>query len=265
MNIAISTGTFYQVPFVQTLEVIRRAGVSHIELLAHWQGNNGWEMAQHLKGIPPKDVLKMIRESGLKISSLHDGGGVIEAGKASLIAESTLEYLAHGGDDIPCLVFHLAHKKTEDHAWRDSYRATAGQDLRAIKGKLVCVENLPTLPGFVALSSEPADLLAFAEENDIYINLDTTHYAQMDRDIVEATETLKSRVRTVHLSDYLAPHRHLYVGEGVLDLRGCLNRLDLPALHAITLECDIAYDANLTKTVDRIKRAVDYVEEIVGT
>jgi len=126
MNIAVSTGTFYSVPFSKALEAIYASGFRYIELLQYWKGGDNWEMAQHLKGIAQKEALKIIKESGLEISTLHDSGGVIEDGSESVISRSTYEYLEHGGDDIPCVVFHVPHKKTENEHWRNSYLPIAG-------------------------------------------------------------------------------------------------------------------------------------------
>ena len=265
MNIAISTGTFYHVPFHKTLEMIKKSGFDYIELLPYWEGGDSWAMGQHLKNISPKESLKIIKECGLKISSLHDGGGVIEVGKNSIVAKSTFEFLEYGENDIPCIVFHVPHKKTDDIKWYDAYRVIVGDDLRAIKNKIICIENLPNFDGFAALSSEPCDLLEFSKENEIYITIDTTHYAEMGIDIIEAAKILKERVRTVHLSDYLAPKRHVFVGEGILDLRGFINQLDISRLHAVTIECDIEYhEDDTTKTVERLTNALNYTKSIIS-
>ena len=264
MNIAISTGTFFSVPFSVTLEIIKKSGFEYIELLQYWKGGDSWEMAQHLESITPRETLKIIKESGLKISSLHDGGGVIEDGRESIIAKSTFEFLEYGADDIPCVVFHVPHKKTDDKTWRNTYRENAGNDLRAIKNKIICVENMPDFEGFETLSSKPSDLLDFASAFDIYINIDTTHYAEMGIDIVDAAKILKERVRTVHISDYLFPKRHVYVGEGVLDFSSFLNTLDLSLLHAITIECDIEYfEDDSGKTIERLTNAMNYIRSLV--
>lgn len=84
MNISISTANFYNTSFKETLEIIKQAGFEYIELAGYWKGGT-WEVAQHLKGIPVKDVLSMIGDNGLKISTFHDMGGVIEDDKDSII------------------------------------------------------------------------------------------------------------------------------------------------------------------------------------
>jgi len=264
MNIAISTGTFYKVPFYKVLELIKKAGFEYIELLQHWQGGSNWEVAQHLKRISPKETLKLIRESGLKISSLHDGGGVIEEGKESVVAKSTYEFLEFGNDEIPCIVFHVPHKKTNDKSWANVYRSFAGKCLNTFKNQIICIENMPEFNGYETISSEPYDLLKFTTEYDIYINFDSTHYAQMDINIVDAAQILRDRVRTVHLSDYKNPNTHVYPGEGDLNLSGMLKQLNKNALHAITIECSIEYNEKETaKTIDRLKKVLCYVKHII--
>jgi sugar phosphate isomerase/epimerase len=262
MRIAISTGTFYQAPFARSLEWIRQAGFEYIELLAHWEGGDGWAMAQNLKGLAPREVLRIVRESGLKISSLHDGGGVIEAGAESVIAESTAEYLEHGAREIPCVVFHTPHKKTANPRWWEGYRAIAGADLRQIaKQATVCVENLFRCEGYQVPLLEPEELLAFAREYDIYVNLDTVHCAQAGQDLPGMAKTLRERVYAVHLSDYAAPAAHVFAGEGTLPLRECFTALEGSPLRNVTLECDIASDE---RVVARLRQARIYTRNLIA-
>jgi len=267
MRIAISTGTFYMLPFARSLELIRHAGFEYIELLAHWEGGDGWAMAQNLKGLATREVLRIVRESGLKISSLHDGGGVIEAGAPSVAAKSTAAYLEYGAGEIPCVVFHAPHSKTDDARWWEGYRAIAGSDLREIaKQVIVCVENLLPFDGYQVPLLEPAQLLSFAQEFDIYVNLDTTHCAQAGADLLAAARTLRERVYSVHLSDYdfATEKAHVFVGKGSLPLRECLAALDASVLQTVTLECNIAYDAgNETQTIERLRQARLYAESLI--
>ena len=267
MRVAVSTGTFYQVPFVRSLELIRQAGFEHIELLAHWEGGDGWAMAQHLKGLAPREVLRTVRGSGLQISSLHDAGGVIEAGAESVVSASTYEYLEYGGGGIPCVVFHPPHRRTDDPRWWEEYRATAGGDLRRIaRETTVCVENLFPFEGYHMPLLEPADLLRFAQENELFINADITHLAQAGADPVAAAKTLRERVYAVHLSDYAyaGPRSHVFVGEGDLPLGKFFAALDSSVLQNITLECNIAYDeSDEAQTVERLRQARGYAEGLM--
>lgn len=264
MHIAVSTGTFYQIPFPRALALIKAAGFDYIEVLLHWQGGDNWEMAQHLRGIPPRDVLRMVEDSGLEISSLHDGGGVIEEGAGSVVMPCVYEYLEYG--DIPCMVFHTPHKRTDDPHWWENYRIKAGDDLRAIGEKcIVCVENMFHFPGYAVPLVEPAEMMRFISENGLYANIDTTHCAQAGTDIIQAAKALGGRVRAVHLSDYAEGKAHLFPGEGILELTGFFAALDKPKLHAVTLECDIAYDeSDEARTIARLREARAFAQKMVG-
>lgn len=262
MNISIATATFFRVDFQETLELIKKGGFEYIELDIYWKGGSDWEAGQHLKDIKPREVLKMVRASGLKIGSLHDIGGVIYKDSDSLITPDTYEYLEYGEGDIPCIVFHTPHIKTDDVNWWNKYRYKVGADLRQLKNKvLVCIENEPHFDGYQVPLIDPNDMLAFAKENEIFINIDTAHYAQDGIDIVEVADILKEYVGGIHLSDYKCGKTHLLPGEGELDFKEFFNNLNANNLHTLTLECNIPYEQrNPDVTVQSMKLAREYLE-----
>lgn len=264
MNFSIATATFYFVPFEETLSLIKKAGFEYIELDIYWKGGE-WEAGQHLKGIKPREVLKMVKDSGLKINSLHDIGGVIYNDNDSLITPDTYEYLKYGADDIPCVVFHTPNKKTNDLYWWEKYNKKAGSDLRKLKGNsLICIENLTSYDGYQVPLINPSEMLDFVKENDIFVNIDTTHYPEDGIDIVHASRILKDYVKGVHISDFKDGKSHLFIGEGELDFKGFFCNIDLQKLHAITLECAIPYDKNKPDVaVHAMKRAQEYLKNII--
>ena len=257
MHLSVSTGAFYFLPFEKTLALIAKAGFEYIELLMHSRGAH-WELGQHLRGIPPAEALRMVEAHGLNISSLHDGGGWMEPG-ASLVSRDTHEYLQHR--EIPCVVLHPPVKSAGDPA---DYLPRAAQELRQLATQaIVCVENLFPVEGECVALTNPADMLAFITEHDIFATIDTTHCAQAGIDLIQTAKTLRERVRTVHLSDYAAPNAHVFVGEGALDLKGCVQALDQDKLHALTLECAVEYHAHdENHTIQRLRQAYDYLKEI---
>ena len=265
MNISIATATFYNTPFTEALELIRLAGFESIELDTYWTGGDNWEVTQHLKNIRPREVLKIVKESGLRINSLHDMGGVIFKDTDTLIGAGTYEYLEYGEQDIPCLAFHAPHKKTGDKSWWSGYAKKAAGDLKALKDKyLVCIENIQNFPGYQTSLIDPDEMLAFVRENGLYINMDTTHYAQCGIDIVSTARAAADYVRGVHFSDYKDGKRHLFPGEGVLDLKGFIKSLKLDKLHAMTLECNIPYEKGRPEvSVEGMKRAGSYVQSLI--
>jgi sugar phosphate isomerase/epimerase len=141
-------------------------------------------------------------------------------------------------------VLHTPHCRTADLDWWRNYRPRALAELRALAGeRLVCIENMLPFPSYTVPLLDPAEMLAFSAEAGVYVNLDSTHYAQCGLDPRLAAEVLWPRTRTVHLSDYGDGHAHLFPGHGELDLAGFLARLDLSRLHALTIECGIPYNA----------------------
>jgi len=248
MLISISTANLYDLPFERVLSIYKRAGYEYIELAGHWRGGE-WEIAQHLKGYAPREVIRLVKEAGLKISTYHDMGGVVEAGAESIVSDDTWEYLRHY--DFPCLVFHTLHKKNASAAWWQEYRQRAIYDLHRVRsksGRLVCIENLPPLPSaysdyFMPLT-KPAELLDFVNEADIGLNLDTTHYAAEDIDISEMVRLFGKRVQTVHASDYQNGRQHVHLGEGDLDFASFFEALERSKPHSVCAECAIAHDAS---------------------
>ncbi len=265
MKISIATATFYNIPFTEALELIKKAGFDSIELDTYWTGGDNWEVTQHLRNIRPKEVLKLVRDSGLRINSLHDMGGVVFKDTDSPISRDIFEYLEFGAEDIPCIVFHAPHKKTEDKAWWDRYSKTAGEHYKVLsKDFIICIENIQNFQGYQTSLIHPAEMLKFVKENGLYINMDTTHYAQCSLDIVAVAESSREYVKGVHFSDYRDMKRHLFPGEGVLDLAGMLKALNLDDIHAFTLECNIPYEeGNPSVAIEGMKKARDYVLKII--
>ncbi len=117
--------------------------------------------------------------------------------------------------------------------------------------------------GYIVPLLNPIEMLKFTTENNIYINIDTTHYAQIGIDISEAAQILRERVKTVHLSDFSYPKAHVFVGEGTLDLKSFINHLDITKLHAATLECNIEYyEDDNQKTIERLVNARSFIQSI---
>lgn len=262
MHISMATANLFHIPFEQALRIIKQSGFDAIELDGYWRGGENWAAGQHIMGIKPNDVLKMVDDSGLEPVSFHDLSGVIEDGANSAIARGTYEYL--DCYDFPCVVAHTPHRKTEDPDWWSGYRRTAKADLRAIAGgRIVCLENLVQFEGYAVPLLQPEEMLEFAEDAGVFVNIDTTHYAQCGTDIARAAAILKDRVRTIHLSDYGGGVSHLPPGDGCLDFMSFYSALDVGLLYATTIECNLqpvsADEKHLIETGRRVKEAVETI------
>jgi sugar phosphate isomerase/epimerase len=99
---------------------------------------------------------------------------------------------------------------------------------------------MPSFDGYFVPLITPAELYAFVTENNLSVTFDTTHYAQIGTDIIEAARELGTSIKTIHLSDFKAGHTHVFPGEGELDLSGFFDALDKTSLNTITLESTLA-------------------------
>ena len=265
MLLSVATATFYDKPFSETLRIIKQAGFEHIELDLYWQGGDHWKMAQHLEGIEPHDVLRMIDDTGLHIASIHDGSGVIEDDADSAIDPSVFEYIDRLSGKIECLVLHAPHKKTKNgDAWWEAYQHKFIKDLADMKQycNVLCVENLPMFDQYYVSLVHADELYQFALNQDVFINFDTTHYAQNDIDIFDALNIVYPRVKSIHLSDYRERKAHVYVGHGDLKLTEFIRKVANSHVYSLTLECDIKKDAD--GVIDSLKLAKMFVENALS-
>lgn len=241
MLISGATANYYQLPFEQTLEIIAWAGFQYIELDLYWEHKN-WAMAQHLRGCAPREVVRLIRQAGLSVASIHDGGGVLDGPDSihGFINPQLAEYLDQLGYAPDCLVFHTPHIEGKlDETWWHAFSGRVIEALDPFRSacRSITIENMPFFDGYYVPLITPEQLLAFVCEAGLGVTLDTTHYAQIGVDITQAAKTLYGRVNTIHLSDYVDGKTHVLFGDGELDFPKFFSALDYSALHSITLEC----------------------------
>jgi sugar phosphate isomerase/epimerase len=273
MLISVATATFYFLPFDEALETIAQAGFENIELDLFWERKN-WAMAQHLKGISAREAVHYIAHAGLHVSSIHDGGGVLDDNQSiqGYINPVLVDYLDNLGYSPDCLVFHPPHiEGAQDQKWWDHISAPVAKGLDAYKryGATITIENEPEFEGYTVALTTPQALNEFALKHALGVTLDTTHYAYSGVDIVDAAQILRETVRTIHLSDFRPDALHAFIGEGNLNLLGFFRTLDLSLLKSITLECSPATigqsERNMSKAerIDRLKLARNRAENLL--
>lgn len=245
MQISVATANLFYLPFEQALEIIAEAGFQAIELDLYWERKT-WAMAQHLKGRSIPEVVRQIRQSGLKVASIHDGGGVLESADSTegFINPQLGEYLDLLGYAPDCIVFHTPHIEGDyDRSW---WQSMAGPIARAASeyrrnGTRVTLENMPSFEGYTIPLLTPPELFDFVCEHELGVTLDTTHYAEAGIDITQAARSLTGKINTIHLSDHTESSRHVFVGDGALDFAHFFREIDFSALKAVTLECSVAF------------------------
>ena len=270
MHISIATANLYYLPFDQALAIIADAGFDHIELALYWERGN-WAMAQHLRDVSARQTVQAIDRSGLRVSSIHDGGGVLHdahtiQGLINPQLNAVLDELGYAPETI---VLHTPHiEGAYDQAWWRSIADPIAEAAARYRSPqtVVTLENMPPFAGYTVPLGTPDELLEYAACYDLGVTLDTTHYAQMGIDIVQAARILGDRVRTVHLSDYLDGQTHLFPGEGVLDFTAFFQALAFPTLRAITLESSVGLRGEDVRQLDqatmiaRLQMAGEFLE-----
>jgi len=257
MRISFSTANFYFLPFEETLEIIAEAGFQHIELDLPWEWKQ-WAMAQHLRDVPVSQAIRSIHQSGLKVTSIHDGGGVVtdRNSTAGYINPRLDEYLGQLGYAPEYMVFHPPQVEgNQDAGWWDRM---AGKFIRTLDlyrsiSSLLTIENEPFFEDLFVPLTTPEELRAFVIQNGLGVTVDTTHYAYMGTNIIEAARILEGNIRSVHLSDYTDGRPHTFVGEGELDLNGFIKLISATGNAWVTLECSLS-------TADRSDRQMSHVE-----
>ena len=265
LNISIASATFFYLPFEKSLFLISRAGFKNIELDIYWKGGE-WEIAQHLKDIYPKDVIKMVADHGLNIHSIHDAGGVVDEEHSSAINPSIYKYLELIENNDLMVVLHTPTSNLANQdKWWNTYKKKHVQELSKLsKHYTVLIENLDTFEGYYDPLHTSEDLYAFTLQNSLGVNIDTGHYAADTVDIFKALEVLKN-TKAVHLNDHRPNERHVFVGEGVLNLKGFVKELKKLDDCTITLECSmgVGTDASDELLIDRLKQAKRFVEDAI--
>ena len=244
MIFSFATANLFHQPFEQVLEMIAEAGFQHVELDLYW-ARKEWAMAQHLKDMPMRRAVQLVERTGLRVSSIHDGGGVLDHAHTTqgFINPTLGQVLDAMGYAPDYLVFHTPHVEGDPgDGW---WERISGEIVRSLEPyrtavPFVTIENMPTFDGYFIPLLTPDALCAFARENGLGVTLDTTHYAQMGTDITEAARSLGSSVRSIHLSDYCGGKTHLFIGDGELDFQGFFTAVDRDCLYATTLECSLS-------------------------
>jgi len=273
MQLSIATANLYLQPFEQVLEIIAEAGFQNIELDLFW-ARKEWAMAQHLRDVPIKRVVKMVEQSGLRISSIHDGGGVLEDEHSTMgfLNPALDQYLSAMGYAPDCLVFHTPH--IEGNPGVGWWERISGEIVRSLEKYrkaclFVAIENMPLFDGYFVPLTTPEELNAFVVENGLSATFDTTHYAQIGTDIVEAARKLGRNIKTIHLSDFIAGRTHVFIGDGELDLSGFFDVIDKKSLNAVTLESSLSsmdnpnQEMSYNELVSRMREARVRLERLV--
>jgi sugar phosphate isomerase/epimerase len=253
MQLSVSTATLFWVPFKETLAMIAEAGFQNVELDLYWERKE-WASAQHLKGVSIRQAVRNIEASGLRIISIHDGGGVLKSADSisGFINPDLDRYLDAMGYAPECIVFHTPH--VEGSAEEGWFGRISGKLVEALdRYRPVCalsIENMQAFAGYTIPLSMPDEMKTFVNENILGVTMDTSHYTEMGVDILQAAEALGAALITIHLSDGTQERRHVFIGDGELNLAGLLNMVDRERLRSVNLECTLSTEEKSDQLMD---------------
>jgi sugar phosphate isomerase/epimerase len=197
IKLSVASASFYSRPFNEALRIIKRAGFENIELDMYWKGGDNWYVAQHLKRMKPKEIVKRVEDVGLLIESIHDASGVIESTWKSAIAEQLDEYLEILPESCKAIVLHAPHKKSNcGDNWWGKYRIEYMNELIKLQNyqKTVCIENMPFIDGYYVSLIDPKAMYEFCKITKCFINMDIVHTAQANIDPIKAVKVYNDKI-----------------------------------------------------------------------
>jgi sugar phosphate isomerase/epimerase len=240
---SLSTGSLYFYPLRQVFAIARDVGFEGLELVLSPEVT--------IRGVGY--VRRLSQEYGLSVFTLHPS--MIPRPRPREHHKLLPEMISVARDcGCQFIIIHAPKALSmDDRLGREYAEAveTCVQDLRGSSLKL-CVENQAVFrpdDREYALCA-PTSLRRFADEHDVAVTLDTAHAASFPYDLLEAYETLQSRLVNVHLSDFRSAlsiptwfnmhsyfKHHQLPGEGDLPLREFLDRLRADRYHGlVTIE-----------------------------
>ncbi|HGJ64696.1 TPA: sugar phosphate isomerase/epimerase [bacterium] len=265
IKIALSTGCLYENPISDVFEIAQIVGFDGIELLIDKNKCN----------IPIDELNGLSDKYKMPILSIHspfvtcDGwGGFWEQIDKTIAIAKVLS--------IPLVNFHPPKGIIICHDLAGNLPDNIREYKQSIKDQkiILTIENLPypkhlrkipILSRIFTFADNTCQIGKFAEENGIYITLDTAHIGTTGRDILSVYDSFRNFIANVHISDYDGDTQHLLPGKGKLPLRKFLNLLiDDNYDGLITLETNpSAMEAKeMKKAINNAKYSLSYIRDI---
>lgn len=250
-----------------TGRLINRFDLKEIALLAAENGFDGLELVFNFQTIKELEEKKGKYFANLEIPvlSLHAPHHSNPYwGNLTSSLKKTIEIAKE--NNIPRVVFHPPYITSLQPSFLNFFWSTSNfQELG--EGKvLISLENLPIktkikLPGFL---NNPDQMRKFMSQRNLYLTLDTAHYASYGLELKEALKIFRGLIKNVHLTnahhpfsdDHLPPYKgHLELGSFLKELR------EIPDVFLV-LEIDFGLlkEEEIRK---KIKRSADFVRDFL--
>jgi len=262
-KILLATGSLYNYGLSRVFKFASESGFDGIELVI----DDCWDTRQvnYLKSL--------VKFYNLPIFSVHSAMEFVNSFGADPKEKLNKSIALAKEIDTPILVVHPSiAKQPEFYLWFQKSFADLEKQARNVK---LAVENMPKAhqkDNNSKMVFENYDLEEFSSFNQI--NLDISHLATTDQNLLSVLDKIKSKLIQIHLSDSKRckdPDRvdsliddHLIPGKGILPLKEFLNKLSKTNFKGnIVIELipeNINAGQSDTIIVDSLKKSIEYVK-----
>ena len=263
--IAVTTGTFYPLPTLKSIQQLRALGIQDIELtLQQHEFSLTFERKLSMPILPELEAL--IQNGELCLRSVH--APMIPSERAYNLwsrlnhLEHSIEICSHLGAQL--VVVHPFHLfRTHEDALRYLEKDRGSLSPALLPGILDVFEQARFANVILALENiqdwydevffnAPQNMLRFLEEMDhpsLKVTLDLMH-AQVVGTLDTFISSLGDQIVNIHASDLLPPTKRVPIGRGVIDWHRLLPKLQaLPNLRQITVELANPQSGELIESV----------------
>jgi sugar phosphate isomerase/epimerase len=269
LSIAVSTGSLYHLPTLESIKHLRRLGIRDVELTLQ---PDEFSLTFERKLSMPilEDLSAMVQSGELCVRSVH--APAIHAERSGYNLQARLQLLVHaievchllGGQIVVVHPFHLfpVHEDVlnylSGHITRLQSALLPGIDhameVARTANIRLALENIQDWQDEIFLNA-PANMSKFLRDVGdpaFGCTLDLMH-AQYPNTLDEFLDSLSADILNIHASDLLPPVQRVAIGKGVIDWNRIAPKIrKLPNLYQITVELSNPQDEDLTGSVKLI-------------
>ncbi len=265
LPIAVSTGSLYPLPTIESIQQLKGLGIQDIELtLQSHEFFLTFERTLSMTILP--ELSALVQGGELRVRSVH---APLMRAERCYNLWSRLQYLVHslevchllGGQIVVIHPFHIfrTHEEALQYLSNDGISLHSAL-LPGIKDVLdqayamkimLALENIQDWHDEAFFNAPPTMLQFLNEVNhpSLRFTFDLMH-AQVVRTLDDFTNSLNEQVVNIHASDLLPPIQRVAIGKGVIDWDQLTPKLHaLPNLRQITLELSNPQPGELTESV----------------
>jgi sugar phosphate isomerase/epimerase len=266
--IAITTGSLYPLPTLQSIQHLNDLGIQDIELTLQ---SNEFLLTFERKFSMPilPELLALVQDNRLRVRSVH--APLVNAERCYNLW-ARLQFLIHsvevcrllGGKLVVIHPFHVF--RTHEDALE--YLAGNGSSLQSAllpgindvldqahaADIMLALENIQDWQDEIFFN-DPGNVARFLRDVDhpsLGFTLDLMH-AQFPDFLDEFIQALSDQIVNIHAADLLPPAKRVAVGQGMIEWNRVIPTLHaLPNLRQITVELSNPQPDELTESVDRL-------------